>query len=148
VQGLTVKGVVIDLKKFNQPGQGYSSFTRPTSIDELFLTELRDQAFFCDERIEESMNRMRKMSYKYFHIEQKSSFRLGFHNVEGLEAHHDDIENHNWYRTCNIICINETWLQSTNYQSNLKDFILLTNNRSDCYNNSNLTTRDRGGLGM
>ncbi len=41
--------------------------------------------------------------YKYFHIEQRSLFRMGFHNVKGLEAHLDDIENHDWYLACNIL---------------------------------------------
>ncbi|CAF4809889.1 unnamed protein product, partial [Rotaria sp. Silwood1] len=59
VQGATIKGVVVDLKRFNQPGQGYVSFTRPTNSDELFLTELREEAFFCDEQIEESIIRRR-----------------------------------------------------------------------------------------
>ncbi|CAF3792202.1 unnamed protein product [Rotaria sp. Silwood1] len=148
VQGATIKGVVVDLKRFNQPGQGYVSFTRPTNSDELFLTELREEAFFCDEQIEESIIKMRKMLYQYAPIDKKAFFRLGFHNVEGLEAHYNDIKNHHWYKTCNIICINETWLQSTNCQCHLEGFSLLVKNRSDSYHNPSLCERNRGGVGF
>jgi hypothetical protein len=96
------------LKRFNQPEQCYAYFTRPTNTNELFLKELGDEVFFCDERMEESVSKIRKMSYNYVHIEQKSLFRLGFHNFEGHEAHYDDIKNNHWYTTCNIIFINET----------------------------------------
>ena len=149
VQGLTVKGVVIDLKKFNQAGQAYTSFTRPTNIDEIFLTDIRDESFFCDERIEHCMINMGKMSYRYVNVDKRSSFRLGFHNVEGLQNHYHDIRNHHWYTTCDIICLNETWLQNDDdYEVDLEDFILLTKNRSQCYTNLNLATRERGGVGM
>ncbi|CAF1463104.1 unnamed protein product [Rotaria sordida] len=148
VQGATIKGVVIDLKRFNQPGQGYVSFTRPTNSNELFLTELRDEAFFCDERIEESVIKMRKMLYQYAPVEEKALFRLGFHNVEGLEAHYNDIKNHHWYKSCNLICINETWLKSTNCQCDLEGFNLLVQNRSNSYHSPSLCERDRGGVGI
>jgi hypothetical protein len=148
VQGLTVESVVIDLKRFNQTGQGYVGFTRPPLGDGVFLSNLKDDAFFCDERIEESVNNMRKMLYQYAPVREKSLFRIGFHNVEGLETHYDDIKNHNWYNTCNLICINETWLQSTHCQSELKDFNLLIQNRSNSYHNKSLSERDRGGVGI
>ncbi|CAF0887188.1 unnamed protein product [Rotaria sp. Silwood1] len=148
VQGLTVKSVVIDLKKFNQTGQGYVAFTRPPKGEEVYLTQFKDEAFFCDERIEESTSKMRKMSYQYAQMEDASLFRIGFHNVEGLEAHYDHIKNHHWYKSCHIICINETWLKSCTCQSELENFTLITQNRSDSYSNSNFSERDRGGVGI
>ncbi len=66
--------MVIHLKKFNQPGHGYASFARPTNINELFLKDLRDEAIFCDERVEESMNKMKKLSYKYVDVDKRNPY--------------------------------------------------------------------------
>ncbi|CAF4262177.1 unnamed protein product, partial [Rotaria sordida] len=85
---------------------------------------------------------------QYAPIEEKALFRLGFHNVEGLEAHYNDIKNHHWYKSCNLVCINETWLKSTNCQYDLEGFTLLVQNRSNSYYNPSLCERDRGGVGI
>jgi hypothetical protein len=78
VQGLTIKEIIIDPTKFTQSGQGYGSVTRPDSLNGVFFPYIKEETFFCDERIEESVA---KMKYQYAGLKENCSFRILHHSL-------------------------------------------------------------------
>ncbi|CAF1342206.1 unnamed protein product [Didymodactylos carnosus] len=61
-------------------------------------------------QIEESVTRMKRMSYKYANLNDQAQFRLVLHNIEGLNGYYMETKNHSWLDKCDIVCLTETWL--------------------------------------
>ncbi|VDI10927.1 ATP-dependent DNA helicase PIF1 [Mytilus galloprovincialis] len=139
VQGMTVKEIVVSLKRTFAPGMAYVALSRVSSLKE-------DITIALD-------------SMESFHLAKAAtepsvehSLTITFHNTEGLLPHKEDITQATVMKNADIICFNETWLKKETYlpPSLLPDFILCSKSRSEAYTStspySTLAAAERGGV--
>ena len=151
-QGLTVDEVVVSSKDLFCSGMGYTALSRVRTIEGLFLIDLHFDKFFCDEKLEKSLSKM-KLSEK-----QASAFRdepqfinVLFHNIEGLSANFKALTSHHMTKKAHLICLAETWLEDDHRKIllNIDGYKLIHRTRSESFcKDHSLHSIKRGGVGI
>ncbi|XP_078582369.1 uncharacterized protein LOC144865469 isoform X1 [Branchiostoma floridae x Branchiostoma japonicum] len=159
VQGMTVPEVVVSMKNIFASGMAYVALSRVCSIGGLHITDYKQESIYCDEAVQEAVNKMKHFEYvsnPFTNVGDRSVgevLNIVHHNTEGLEKKFESLKS-----TClveaDIICLTETWL-SENVQSSqfqLESFNMFRKDRSSghaCEEASNATrTSSRGGVAI
>ncbi|XP_071142171.1 uncharacterized protein [Mytilus edulis] len=155
VQGMTVKEIVVSLKRTFAPGMAYVALSRVSSLKGMHIIDFDPKVIYASEDITIALDSMES-----FHLSKSStepsiehSLTVTFHNTEGLLPHKEDITHATIMKNADIICFNETWLKKKTYlpPSLLPDFILCSKSRSEAYTSSTspystLAAAERGGV--
>ncbi|CAG2247064.1 unnamed protein product [Mytilus edulis] len=155
VQGMTVKEIVVSLKRTFAPGMAYVALSRVSSLKGMHIIDFDPKVIYASEDITIALDSMES-----FHLAKAAtepsvehSLTVTFHNTEGLLPHKEDITQATVMKNADIICFNETWLKKETYlpPSLLPDFILCSTSRSEAYTSSTspystLAAAERGGV--
>ncbi|XP_071122628.1 uncharacterized protein [Mytilus edulis] len=154
VQGMTVKEIVVSLKRTFAPGMAYVALSRVSSLKGMHIIDFDPKVIYASEDITIALDSMES-----FHLAKAAtepsvehSLTITFHNTEGLLPHKEDITQATVMKNADIICFNETWLKKETYlpPSLLPDFILCSKSRSEAYTStspySTLAAAERGGV--
>ncbi|CAG2185969.1 unnamed protein product [Mytilus edulis] len=115
VQGLTVEECVVDLNKCFTYGQAYVALSRVTSKSGLHIksieTEKLDKKIFCDPDIVKGVAEMTRFlpEVEDEREEQKDIVQIMYHNIQGLQAHAEDLKQNPDFIDVDFICLTETW---------------------------------------
>ncbi|XP_071172145.1 uncharacterized protein [Mytilus edulis] len=115
VQGLTVEECVVDLNKCFTYGQAYVALSRVTSKSGLHIksieTEKLDKKIFCDPDIVKGVAEMTRFlpEVEDEREEQKDIVQIMYHNIQGLQAHAEDLKQNPDVIGVDFICLTETW---------------------------------------
>ena len=109
VQGMSVKQLVVDMKKIWEPGQAYVALSRVTSLSGLFIHNYDPTLIFRDETIHRELATLPRLL-----IEESDSAKpaaIVVHNVQGLLNKLTDIAV-TYGNNAAILCLTETWLSN------------------------------------
>ncbi|XP_071169752.1 uncharacterized protein [Mytilus edulis] len=115
VQGLTVEECVVDLNKCFTYGQAYVALSRVTSKSGLHMksieSEKLDKKIFCDPDIVKGVAEMTRFlpEVEDEREEQKDIVQIMYHNIQGLQAHAEDLKQNPDFIGVDFICLTETW---------------------------------------
>ncbi|XP_049319588.1 uncharacterized protein LOC125781000 [Astyanax mexicanus] len=156
VQGLTVDKAVVSLKKIFAPGQAYVALSRVTSLEGLIIEDFKETAIYAKPDIESFMQTMPAFvePLRETHLSSLSC-KVLLHNVQGLSCHLEDIKQDKRYMEADIICMTETWIQSSHSENDLQisGFSFCNSPRSVSYDKSEelfakLKEKEHGGVGV
>ena len=134
MQGATVckpDPLVLDLQKVMEPAQAYVMLSRVQAISQLFIIDQvpRKKIYPSPIAIQE-LERLKSISNNDIEMRTRSFTFINSLNIRSLPKHIDDLRNDFFMKTCEMICLQETWC-SDNYINdhlNIEGFSLhLTN---------------------
>ncbi|XP_078596399.1 uncharacterized protein LOC144873191 isoform X1 [Branchiostoma floridae x Branchiostoma japonicum] len=160
VQGMTVPEVVVSMKNIFASGMAYVALSRVCSIGGLHITHYKQESIYCDEAVQEAVNKMKhfeSVSNPFTNVGDRSVgevLNIVHHNTEGLTKKNFESLKSTCLVEADIICLTETWL-SENVQSSqfqLESFNMFRKDRSSghaCEEASNATRNSsRGGVAI
>ena len=159
VQGMTTETAVVSLDNMFDSGMAYVALSRTTSLKGLHIINFKENEIYCNTRITESINKMRKLELNTNRplllaqtaLSQQSTLTLIHHNTESLTAHIDDVKNNQELMCATILCVTETYLRGDNVPENLHipGYKLVNKNRHACYSTrTDLKKQHGGGIAM
>ena len=119
VQGLTLDAVVVDMsldKGSYNPGQAYVAFSRVKTLQGLHIVNYNIEQLKVDNRIHQftEQNRQNQIAPTPCSIIEPMLHDMSIvhQNVQGINVHRHDIDNHHVLALADIICMTETHLQT------------------------------------
>ena len=119
VQGATVRkpsSLVIDLRTVRQAAEAYVMLSRIQAIKQLFILEsVPEHKIFSSSQALDELNRLSKAALN--NNEQK--FMILSCNIRSLRKHFGDIKTYPVIGNIDVICLQETWIDSDVYPNDL-----------------------------
>jgi hypothetical protein len=147
VQGMTMKEIVVSLKRTFASGVAYVALSRVSSLNGLHIIDFDADVIYASEDITKAVDAMDTFVSTTLVSSPEYSHLLTFHNTEGCLPHREDIIQ--FAKTSSIICLNETWLKTD--ATTLPEFDAFCQSRNESYASANepfamLKLQERGGV--
>ena len=119
VQGLTMDSIVVDMAKEKggfDYGQAYVAFSRVKTLNGLHIMNYCRGQIKVDKKLHSVMEEFRR---KQIHTQELSSQRgrneliITHLNIQGLQAHHEDLEKDGLLTRSDVLCLTETHLKQS-----------------------------------
>ncbi|HIC31856.1 MAG TPA: hypothetical protein EYO76_08045, partial [Flavobacteriaceae bacterium] len=124
-QGITVmkpKPMVSDMAKHFTSNQTYVVLSRVQALSQNFLLSLEASKIWCHEGAKAENERLSKMAINnnpsMWHKQDVATINITTLNASSLKKHHEDIKCDDILLKSDILCINETWLET--FDNNLE----------------------------
>ena len=107
--------VFTDLNECFQPAMAYVILSRITGAKQLFLKEFDQKKIYCSAVAKAEAKRLRERAINHQNTEwdeeKEGVIKLCTINARSLHQHYQDLNKDQFILKCDIICVQETWLQ-------------------------------------
>lgn len=106
--------ILADLNETFQAAMCYVILSRIVCLEQLHLQDFNPSKIYCNEEAkQEALSikaRALNKQFSKWNQGQKNCFKLSSLNIRSLQKHFKDLKDDNFLQQCDILCVNETWL--------------------------------------